>query len=163
MLAMEWYFLPEMLHNPKSKSNSDVSGIDCSCKSPDCVIHSIVMKVRLRVRLKSVKSEIMPVVVVSSPTRLAFGPDTELEEKRKKNRQHSAENALANESEIRRLYHEGLSVNELARMFKTSRSLVVCVCRNGDLKWACEKYIEEGMWFSRRGDPNAIELKAPEL
>jgi len=27
------------------------------------------------------------------------------------------------------------------------------------LKWACEKYIEEGEWFSRRGDPNAVELK----
>ena len=105
------------------------------------------MKVRLRLRLKSVIGEIVP-VVVSSPARPAFGPDTQLEEQWKKNRQRSAENALANESEIRRLYREGRSVNELTRMFQTSRWLVVCVCRNGDLKWACERYIEEGVVVS---------------
>ncbi len=119
------------------------------------------MKVRLRLRLKSVIGEIVP-VVVSSPARPAFAPDTQLEEQWRKNRQRSAENALANESEIRRLYREGQSVNELARMFQTSRWLVVCVGRNDDLKWACERYIEEGVEVSR-GDPNAIGLKHPKL
>jgi hypothetical protein len=120
------------------------------------------MKVRLRVRLKSVKGDIAP-VVISSSVNPAFGPETELEEKWKKNRQRSAENALANESEIRRLCREGLSMNELARMFRTTRLLILCICRSGDLKWACERYIEEGLWFSQRGDRNVIELKDPKL
>jgi len=120
------------------------------------------MKVRLRLRLKSVKDKVLPVVVQSS-ARGALGPGADLEEQWKKNRRQSAENALANESEIRRLSREGLTVTELARIFRTSRSLVVCVCRNGDLKWACEKYIDEGVWFSPRRDPNAIELSVPKL
>jgi hypothetical protein len=112
--------------------------------------------------LKSVKGEIAPVVIALS-VKPAYGPETELEEKWKKNRQRSAENALANESEIRRLCRQGLSVNELARMFRTTRLLIACICRNGDLKWACERYIKEGLWFSQRGDRNAIELKDSEL
>lgn len=120
------------------------------------------MKVRLRLRLKSVKNEILP-VVVQSPVKRATGTDADLEEQWKKNRRQSAENALANESEIRRLSKEGLTVTQLARIFRTSRSLVVCVCRNGDLKWACEKYIDEGVWFSPGRDANAIEVSVPKL
>jgi hypothetical protein len=107
---------------------------------PNYVLHSVAIKVRLRVRLKSIKGEIAP-VVISSSVKPAFGPETELEEKWKRNRQRSAENALANESEIRRLCRKGLSVDELARTFRTTRLLIVCICRSGDLKWACERYI----------------------